>query len=218
MSQTLEQLIEHLIADGYLKTPRIIEAFRAIDRADFVPEEMRRMAYVDNALPIGHGQTISQPLTVALMLEWLAPEPGDIVLDIGGGSGWKAALLAHIVGKEISKPKGKVISIERIPALAKMAEENVAKYNFISRGIVTVLLGDGSKGASSDFLPVGGFDRIIAGAAGDGIPAVWRRQLAAGGRIVAPVGASIIVLEKKTSGTFKETEHFGFSFVPLIKD
>lgn len=98
-----EQLIEHLKEDGPLETPRIINAFRAVDRADFVKKESKRNAYIDRPLPIGEGQTISQPYTVAFMLEKLQPEFGDKILDIGSGSGWTTALLAYCAGISINK-------------------------------------------------------------------------------------------------------------------
>ena len=93
-------LIETLIQEGWLKTPRIIEAFKKIKRADFLPAEQRPLAELNEALSIGQGQTISQPLVVAFMLELLQPEPGDKILDIGSGSGWTTALLAHIVSQK----------------------------------------------------------------------------------------------------------------------
>ena len=136
-------LIDSLIQESWLKTPRIIEAFQKIKRADFMPENMRDSAEVQEAFPIGYGQTISQPLTVAFMLELLQPEPGDKILDIGSGSGWTTALLAYIVGKQ-----GKIIAIETIPELKEFGERNVSKYNFIEKGIVEFICADGSKGYS----------------------------------------------------------------------
>ena len=100
-------LIDSLIQEGWLKTPRIIEAFRKIKRVDFLPEDMKDLAELNEALPIGYGQTISQPLVVAFMLEQLEPRPGDKVLDIGSGSGWTTALLAEVVGHG-----GRVIAID----------------------------------------------------------------------------------------------------------
>ena len=123
MSQV--DLVHKLLDEGVLKTPRIIAAFKKIDRADFVVDEYKGEAYGDYPLPIGYGQTISQPSTVALMLELLQPAEGDKVLDVGSGSGWTTALLAQIVG-----PKGKIFGLELVPELVKFGRENIARYNF----------------------------------------------------------------------------------------
>ena len=197
-----EILIQSLINDGYLKTPSIIEAFKKIDRADFIPEDRKKEAYGNYPLPIGFGQTISQPLTVAFMLELLEPNPGEKILDIGSGSGWQAALLAHIVGEQ-----GKIISIERIPELKEFAENNLKKI-----GIIEVRIGDGTEGDVTN----APFDKIIAAAAGKNIPDAWEEQLKIGGRIVAPVKESILVLDKRGPDEFEEKQYLGFSFVPLV--
>jgi protein-L-isoaspartate(D-aspartate) O-methyltransferase len=204
------ELTEDLVRRGYLKTPLIIHAFQKIDRADFVISEYAEEAYEDEALPIGYGATISQPLTVAFMLELLDPRPCEHILDVGSGSGWKAALLAYCVGLG-----GRVISIDRIPELAAMAERNIAKYGFFKKGMLQVVLGDGSRGYPEE-MP---YDKIIAGAAAEhDIPDAWREQVKIGGQIVVPVGHSIVVYNKKPDGSFETREHYGFSFVPLIFD
>ncbi len=206
----MENLINSLIKDGYLKTPAIIEAFQKINRTDFVTEECKGDACVNAPLPIGFEQTISQPLTVALMMELLEPKPGEKILDVGAGSGWTVALLAELVGEE-----GKIIGIERIPELKEMAEKNVGKYDFIKKKIVELINADGSKGYRKE----APFDKIIAAAAAQGdVPVAWKRQLKIGGRIVAPVENSVIVIDKTGKNDYNVKEHFGFSFVPLVKD
>jgi len=210
-------LVDSLIQKGWLKTPEVIKAFREIRRADFMPGDMKDLAELNEALPIGQGQTISQPLVVAFMIEQLRPKFGQKILDIGSGSGWTTALLAHIVGGKPAPPSsgGNVIAIEIIPELKEFGEENMAKYNFIKKGIVKFICADGSKGYKKE----APFDRILASAAAqEEIPKAWKDQLKIGGRIVCPVASSIWVLEKKSRGEFKETEHSGFAFVPLIQE
>lgn len=220
---TNEELIESLIRGGYLKSPRIIEAFRRIDRRDFVPEELRARAYANEPLPIGYGQTISQPLTVAFMLELLDPRPDQKILDVGAGSGWQTAMLGYISARNVLALDApainpKVIGIERIPELKAMAERNIAKYGFLEKGIVELVLGDATKGVPADIAPVYGFDRIIAAASGNDVPLIWKRQLAVNGRIVAPIKDSIVVFEKHANDAFTKEEYYGFHFVPLVSD
>ncbi len=203
---TNEELIDNLVKKGYLKTPRIIDAFKKINRADFVTQETEHEAYLDVPLPIGFGKTISQPLTVAFLLELLVPQEGDKILDVGTGSGWQAALLAQIVGA-----KGQVLGLEIISALAESARRNIEKYKFLSEGRAKIILGDGAKGLSQE----APFDRIIAAAAGEKIPEAWKAQLKIGGRLVAPVMSSIYLLIKGDNG-FSETQFPGFAFVPLL--
>ena len=204
---TKEELIEELKREGWLKTPRVVEALQKIDRADFVPEGLKAEAYFNTALPIGEGQTISQPLVVAFMLELLRPEAGQKILDVGTGSGWVAGLLSELVGK-----KGRVFSVERVSELGAAARRNLARYGFVESGVLSLLVGDGVKGWPEE----APFDRIIAAAAGTAIPAPWKEQLTVGGRIVAPVGSRILMLEKRQDGGFREEAYEGFSFVPLI--
>lgn len=205
---SLEKLIKNLIDSGYLKSPRIIDAFRKIDRADFVPEELIQEAYINAPLPIGFGQTISQPLTVAFMLELLEPEKGDKILDVGSGSGWQTALLGEIAGKD-----GKVFGVEIIPELKEFGEKNIANYGFIEKGIVEVILASGAGGLKKH----APFDKIIVGAMAERVPKELRDQLKVGGRLVVPQGGSIWLIIKKSQDMFEEREYPGFAFVPLLE-
>ena len=200
-------LIDNLIKDGWLKSPKIIDAFKEIKRVDFLPEDLKDSAELNAALPIGYGQTISQPLVVAFMIEQLNPKEGDKVLDIGSGSGWTTALLSHIVGL-----KGKVIAIELVSELKEFGEKNVSKYNFIDKGIAEFICADGSKGYNKE----APFDRILASASAQRLPRAWKEELKVGGRIVTPIGSSIWVFIKKSKDDFEELEYPGFAFVPLI--
>ena len=201
-----QDLIDSLIQDGWLKTPRIISAFKKIKRADFLPPESKNLADVNEAFPIGWGQTISQPLVVAFMLELLEPKEGDKVLDIGSGSGWQTAMLCQIVGNQ-----GFVYAVERIAELKEFGQANVQKYDFKN---VEFVCADGSK----KFKNKAPFDKIIAAASAQEIPQAWKNQLKIGGHLVCPVKNSIWLLIKKQDGSFEEKEHQGFVFVPLIKD
>lgn len=235
IDMTKEGLVNELQSEGYLKTSAVVRAFQKIDRTDFVPPDLQDEAYENYPLPIGYGQTISQPLTVAFMLELLAPKAGEKILDVGAGSGWQSALLAYCVSRATrinaeqdadkcgyirenrrGNPRtsaGWVVAIERIPELKEVAERNIGKYDFITNGIVKVVVGDGSRGYKSE----APYDKIVAAAAGEKIPDEWKRQLKVGGRIVAPIGQSIIVLDKIGKNEYKERDYYGFSFVPLVR-
>ena len=203
-----EELLQELLIEGVLHTPGIIEAFRVIDRADFVPEDFKDQAYVNAPLPIGEGQTISQPLTVAFMLELLQPQFGHNILDIGSGSGWQTALLAQIVGDQ-----GYVTALEIIPELYEQSIKNITKYNFISKGTVEVHNMSGENGYPTN----APYDCIIAAASlSKAIPSAWKEQLKTGGIIVTPVRGSIIKITKLPDGTFSEEEFPGFAFVPFV--
>jgi len=219
MIKSNEQLIKELTELGYLKSSRLIEAFEKIDRINFISDELKDSAYVNEPLPIGFGQTISQPLTVAFMLELLDLKRREKVLEIGSGSGWQTALIAFMIehpGGITEDEDGLygMVAIERIPELKKMTEKNVSHYSFIERGVVKVIEGDGSRGREED----APYDKIIAAAAGNDIPKEWKEQLRIGGKIVAPVKNSVVLMEKTGKNEFEKKEFFGFSFVPLVRD
>jgi protein-L-isoaspartate(D-aspartate) O-methyltransferase len=204
----MDSLVKDLIYSGYLKNDRIIEAFSKVKRVDFVPEELRSAASANIPLPIGQGQTISQPLTVAFMLEKLDPHPGQKILDVGSGSAWTTALLGNIVGK-----KGKVIGIERIQSLCDFGKNNISKYHLIEGGRVKIVCADGTKG----FINEAPYDRILVSAEAREIPKDLKKQLKIGGKMVIPVKNSILLIEKISDKDFREVEFSGFAFVPLVE-
>ncbi len=206
-------LINQLIDQGYLKTEAIISAFRKVKRVDFVRPEDKEYVEINAPLSIGYGQTISQPLTVAFMIELLEPKPGEKILDVGSGSGWTVALLAEIVGSS-----GKVYGIEKIKELKDFAVKNNDQYNYIKKGIVQIFCSDGYQGLTQ-FAP---FDKIIVAAAAEAIPPALLNQLKVGGRLVMPIGLAgesqdIIQLIKIADDQYKKKNFSGFIFVPLVK-
>ncbi|MFA6382780.1 MAG: protein-L-isoaspartate O-methyltransferase [Candidatus Buchananbacteria bacterium] len=203
----MEELINQLISEGYLKSPAIINAFYKIKRTDFLPSGSASAEALNSPLPIGHGQTISQPLTVAFMFELLKPDLGQKILDVGSGSGWTSALLAEIIG-----PAGKVYAIERISELKEFGRRNTAKYHFSN---VEFFCRDGSRGLI-EYAP---FDRIMVSAAALEIPQALKDQLKIGGRLIIPtVENDIRLIEKLAADKYKETIYPGFVFVPLIEN
>lgn len=199
-----DRLIEELrvaIADE-----RVLDAIRAVPREAFVPPQLRSRAYENAALPIGQGQTISQPLVVARMTELLRLSPGDRVLDVGSGSGYHAAVLAQLAAH--------VWSIERHRALSEQAAVHLQRAGVEN---VTLLVGDGSRGLPGE----APFDAInVAAAAWPEIPPALERQLAPGGRLVAPVGAGgqqLVLAERAPDGELTRTTLDPVRFVPLIE-
>jgi protein-L-isoaspartate(D-aspartate) O-methyltransferase len=171
-----------------------------------VPSEFRLQAYEDHPLPIGQDQTISQPYMVALMLEYLAVEPENTVLEIGTGSGYQAALLAELAKR--------VYTIERHPALANFAARDLMRLGYSN---VTVLVRDGSLGLP-EHAP---YERIIVAAAAPRVPPALLAQLSDGGRMILPVGSEHVQelqLIRKKNGVPLATSLEGCRFVPLILD
>jgi protein-L-isoaspartate(D-aspartate) O-methyltransferase len=196
------ELSLYLQQRGTLYSPLLISSFNAIDRKDFVSYSFHDQAYEDYPLSIGEGQTISQPFTVAFMLELLELREEDKVLDIGCGSGWTTALLAHAVDK------GSVTALERIAQLLALAEENLSKYSFTN---IHLQLAGKALG-----LPAETFDKILVSAAAEKLPLELVRQLNPGGIMVIPIQNEIAVIYKQENEGFIQKDYYGFRFVPLI--
>ncbi|MBF9016305.1 MULTISPECIES: protein-L-isoaspartate O-methyltransferase [unclassified Oceanispirochaeta] len=201
---SLDRLLNHLKIQGVLNNPSIENAFSVVDRADFVLPDQAGSAYEDNPLPIGFSQTISQPYTVAIMLDLLDLQPGQSVLDIGSGSGWTTALLAKLTGSE-----GRVLGLERHPELVDFGSRNLKGYSFPWAHIrcASMALGD----------PYRTYDRILVSASATHFPVELVEQMNPLGILVLPIGHSIWKITRCDEGLVKE-ELYGFSFVPLISD
>jgi protein-L-isoaspartate(D-aspartate) O-methyltransferase len=194
---------EQLAAQG-IRNRRVLASMGAVPRHRFVPDDVAERAYENCPLPIGLGQTISQPYMVALMTELIEPGPADSVLEIGTGSGYQAAVLSPLVDQ--------VVSIERHPELARAAAARLAELGCRN---VRVELGDGTLGAPG----AAPFDAILVTAGGPRPPAQLVRQLADGGRLLCPVGdraTQRLVLLRRRGNTVVPEEGTRCVFVPLI--
>ena len=184
---------------------RVSTAFKAVPRQDFLPAGARRQAAYDGPLPIGHGQTNSQLRTVAAMLRLLDVAPGDRVLDVGAGSGWTTALLAHLTG-----PKGLVVGVELVPELAAWGEDNVRRACGAWASV---------RAATPGLLGVPGlapYDRILVSAEAVRVPEPLLEQLADPGRMVLPV-TGVMTLVVRSGGEDRISEHGHYRFVPLLR-
>ncbi len=198
------RMVERQIAARGVRDDRVLEAMRRVPRHRFVPDDVVPQAYDDRPLPIGEGQTISQPYMVAIMTELLDLSPGDCVLEIGTGSGYQAAVLAELVRR--------VLTIERMTDLARSARERLEELGYDN---VTVVTGDGTLG-SPENAP---FDAIVVTAGGPSVPQALESQLALRGRLVCPVGDRSLQRLLKITRTpegFTTQESTRCVFVPLI--
>ncbi|MBN2476965.1 MAG: protein-L-isoaspartate(D-aspartate) O-methyltransferase [Pirellulales bacterium] len=196
-------MVEHDLRGRDIKDPRVLEVMGRVPRHRFVPERLQKSAYADNPLPIGHGQTISQPYIVALMTQLVRPKAEGRALDIGTGSGYQAAVLA-----ELCKD---VYSIEIVKPLAEEAKQQLKDLGYKN---VTVRHGDGYRGWP-EHAP---FDVIIVAAAPDHVPQPLVDQLAPGGRLVIPVGdrwQSLVMIERQKDGGLRRETIAGVMFVPM---
>jgi protein-L-isoaspartate(D-aspartate) O-methyltransferase len=198
-------MVQQQIETRGVRDRRVLDAMRAVPRHVFVPEGLRGQAYEDRALAIGEAQTISQPYMVAIMTEALAPEAHHRILEIGTGSGYQTAVLARL--------SGMVFTMERHPRLADLARETLRSIGVTN---VAIHVGDGTEG----LLEEAPFDRILVTAGAPAVPAALEAQLAAGGRLVIPVGPSgyqhLTTITRREDNAFDRIETIGCVFVPLI--
>jgi protein-L-isoaspartate(D-aspartate) O-methyltransferase len=205
-----QSLREHMVAAQLqargLSDPRVLAAMRRVPRHLFVPPGLAPLAYGDHPLPIGSGQTISQPYIVALMSEWAQIKPGDKVLEVGTGSGYQAAVLSELTDK--------VFSMDIRPELAARA---AARLKSLGYSQIRVKSGDGYQGWPEE----APFDAILVTAAGTHVPPALETQLREGGRLIIPLGpaggAQTLTRFRKTQGKLREETRLPVSFVPLVQ-
>lgn len=185
---------------------KITQLMAQVPRQEFLHETNRAQHHIDAPLTIGHGQTNSQPSTVAFMLDLLDVQPGQKVLDIGSGSGWTTALLAHLVGEA-----GQVIGVERLADLVRFGQENLARQGLAQAEIRPAIRGQ------FGLIDEGPFDRILVSAEPQELPEELMDQLAPNGVLVIPVAGKMHRIVKNAEGETTTTLHGGFRFVPLVR-
>jgi len=206
LSRARDRMVEIQIAGRGVRDRYVLEAMRRVPRDVFVEAEFEEFAYEDGALPIAHGQTISQPYIVALMIEAAEVKPIDKVLEVGSGSGYAAAVMGQIAKR--------VYTIERHPSLAEAARRRFGQLGYEN---IELRFGDGSKGWSE----AAPFDAILVAAGGPDVPAALKEQLAVGGRLIIPVGdkerrQTLLKVTRKSRTDYDEEDLGAVMFVPLI--
>jgi protein-L-isoaspartate(D-aspartate) O-methyltransferase len=201
-----QAMVDQQLKSRGISDPRVLAAMAKVPRHRFVPEHLTQMAYGDHPLPIGSGQTISQPYIVALMSQWAEVRPGDKVLEVGTGSGYQAAILAELTDR--------VFTIELLPELAETARSRLGALGYVR---IQGRSGDGYQGWPAQ----APFDAILVTATAPEIPPAFKEQLREGGRLVIPVGQQGRVQQllrlRKVKGELREEERLGVLFVPLVK-
>jgi protein-L-isoaspartate(D-aspartate) O-methyltransferase len=198
-------MVERQLKARGIGNAHVLAAMAEVPRERFVPERLAGFAYDDGPLPIGEGQTISQPYIVALMIEAADVSPGDRVLEVGAGSGYAAAVLSRIAER--------VFAVERHASLAESARQRLDELGYAN---VVVVEADGSLGLAEE----SPFDAILVAAASDRVPEPLKRQLAIGGRLIVPVGSTSLQSLRRLTRTgadqWREDDLGGVRFVPLI--
>jgi protein-L-isoaspartate(D-aspartate) O-methyltransferase len=211
-----EKLIDNLVKQGDLHSPKVVKAMRLASRTKFLPSNMQAYTASDTPLQIGFGQSVSAPHIVAIMNEALQLEIGNKVLEIGAGSGWHAATMAEIVApKEAPRSEwGHVYTVEIVPTLAETAKKNIMNAGYGDR--VTIISADGSKG----YPEKAPYERVLVAASAPKVPKPLVDQLKSGGILLIPVGSptlfqKLLRLTKQADGKILEENLGGVSFVPL---
>src|SRR5436309_15660965 len=206
LSRARDRMVNIQIAGRGVRDPLVLEAMRRVPREAFVEPGFEEFAYEDGPLPIGEGQTISQPYIVALMIEAAEVKPGDSVLEVGAGSGYAAAIMGQIADR--------VYTIERHASLVDSARRRFRKLGYDN---VEVRVGDGTRG----WPEAAPFDAILVAAGGPEVPRALKDQLAIGGRLIIPVGRherqqKLLKITRKSETDYEEEDFGGVMFVPLI--